>query len=192
MRKLQKTTKILNPKSGVTLIELIVSIGLFVIAIYISFGALVTLFDSNNKSQTIFSAMSNLNYAIESFTRDIRFADVYHCGISSSLSSPADCSGGDTALAVTTSGVTTIYRLSSSRIEKSVGGGSYLPVTGSDVTIQYLKFYVAGSAKPGSGQPGQDTQPYVAIYIKGYSGGKPSSQTNFDIETLVSQKKLDL
>jgi prepilin-type N-terminal cleavage/methylation domain-containing protein len=179
---------------GFTLIEFMVAIGLFIVAIYISFGAVITLFDSNNKSQTIFSAMSNLNYAIESLTRDIRFADVYHCGSTGSLASPTDCSGGETSLAVTTTGVTTVYRFSNGRIEKSIGGGSYVPITGTDVTLQYARFYVVGSAPASSavGTPGRDSQPYVVLVLKGYSGRKPSSQTNFDIETLVSQKKLDL
>jgi type II secretory pathway component PulJ len=194
MRNLRMATKILNQKRGFTIIEFMVAIGLFIVAIYISFGAVVSLFDANNKSQTLFSAMSNLNYAIESMTRDIRFADVYHCGSAGSLSSPADCNGGDTSLAITTSGVTTVYRFSGGQIEKSVGGGSYVPVTGTDVTLQYARFYVVGSAPASSaiGTPGRDSQPFAFLVVKGYSGRKPSSQTNFDIETLVSQKKLDL
>jgi prepilin-type N-terminal cleavage/methylation domain-containing protein len=186
--------KNLNYKRGFTLIEFIVAIGLFVVAIYMGFGAIISLFDSNNKSQTIFSSIGNLNYSIESLTRDIRFADVYHCGSAGTLSSPADCSGGETSLAVTTGGVTTVYRFSGTQIEKSINGGVYTPVTGGDITLSYARFYVVGSAPASAavGTPGRDLQPYVVLVLKGNSGNKSSSQTDFDIETLVSQKKLDL
>lgn len=184
-------------KAGFTLLELMVAIGLFTVSVLIGSGALVGLFDANNKSQTTFSAIGNLNYAIESMIRDIRFADVYHCGSSGTLSQPNDiCPSGDDSLAVTKSGVTTMYRKNGTRIEKSSNGlaGPFVSVTGGDVVLEYVHFYVAGSAPASSpsGTVGRDIQPYVVLVVKGYSGSKSSSRTNFDIQTLISQKKIDL
>jgi prepilin-type N-terminal cleavage/methylation domain-containing protein len=191
MRKIRKATKILKHKAGFTLLELIVAVGLFTIAIFISFGALVGLFDANGKSQTIFSAMTNLNYAIEGMTRDIRFATTYHCDITNgTLTNAKDCDAltspyGADSIAITSGAITTIYRFNGTRIEKKVGTGSYVPVTGSDVSLQYVRFYVYGSEASKS-------QSLVAIVMKGNSGTKPSTQTNFDLETIVSKKQLDL
>ena len=175
---------------GFTIIELIVSIGLFITAVFMGLGMLVTLFDANSKSQTMFSAISKLNYAVDSMTRDIRFGTNYHCGTGTPYASPNSCTDGGTFLAVnSSSGATVIYRLNSGRIEKSSdGGANYKPATGSNVVIDYARFYVLG-AEPGGAPP---AQPRIVIIIKGHSGTKPSVQTNFDIETTVSQRSLDL
>jgi prepilin-type N-terminal cleavage/methylation domain-containing protein len=185
----------INNKRGFTLLEMLIAIGLFTISIFICFGALVGLFDSNKKSQTIFSAMTNLNYSIESMIRDIRFSQVYHCDtMAGTVTTARDCGvpGAASFAATLPNGNYFTYTLSGGQIMKSVNGGSSLPVTGTDVTITNLKFYVAGSAPASSGSAGSNVQPYVVVVIKGYSGSKPSSQTNFDIETLVSQQQIDL
>jgi len=174
-------------EKGFTLLELIVSIGLFLIAVTIGLGAVASLYNANNKSQSLSSIVNNLNYSIEGMARVMRFSNVYHCGSSGTLTAPQSCAAGDTSVAVTTAASSIIYRFVGSRIESSTdSGASYRPVTGSDVTIQNARFYVFNTT------PGDNRQPYVLMVIKGYSGVKPSAQTSFDIETLVSQRTLDI
>lgn len=180
-------------KNGFTLVEMIIAISLFGIVVSISVGSLLGLFDANRKSQSLASVLNNLNYSIENMTRIIRFAKSYHCDINQALpvTSPRNCGGGANpaadSIAVTNGAVTTIFRLNGSKIQISTNGGTtYSDMTSSEVTITNLKFYVYGST------PGDASQPYVLITIGGYAGSKPSSRSNFDIQTIVSQRPLDI
>lgn len=66
-------------KSGFTLIEMIVSLGLFSVVITISVGALLVLVASNEQLQGEQSVMTNLSFALDSMTREIRTGTQYFC-----------------------------------------------------------------------------------------------------------------
>jgi len=115
----------------------------------------------------------------------VRFGSNYYCGISSNENSVSNCSGGGNSFSVTFDGSRIIYRLSGTTIQRSDNGGSYTDITSPETVIQYLRFYVFGSDTSDS------IQPYVIVVIKGYVGNKPTTQSIFSIETLMSQRKLD-
>lgn len=72
----QKTT----PKTkGFTLIEALVSLGLFSIVVVAASGIILSVINSNKKNQAISSVVNNLNYSIESMVRDIKTGYRYHC-----------------------------------------------------------------------------------------------------------------
>jgi type II secretory pathway pseudopilin PulG len=185
---------------GFTLVEIIVALGIFVSAVTLAVGSLLSLYNANNRSQSLSSVINSLSFSIENMTRTIRFATNYHCGDtnpSSGHSTPRDCSDGnpseDAFLAVTDSNNDLIrYRFRNARIERSENSNSnsaYVPITSSEVTITNMKFYVLNTT-PASG--GNSEQPYVVMVIKGYAGRRPSEESGFSIETVVSQRKLDL
>ncbi len=64
---------------GFTLIEMIVSLALFSIVITISVGALLVLIATNQQLQSEQSVMTNLSFALDSMTREIRTGYNYHC-----------------------------------------------------------------------------------------------------------------
>lgn len=68
-----------NNKKGFTLIEMMVSLAIFSVVAVIAAGALLRIVDSNRKAQSIQSAMSNLNFALESMTRELRQGTKYYC-----------------------------------------------------------------------------------------------------------------
>ncbi len=178
-----------NSRNGFTLVELIISVGLFVTVITIGLGAVLSIFDANSKSQSVSSVMNNLNYSLDSMTRDIRFSSKYHCGSATPLDSPNSCPNGDTFLAVSTSSPITVYQYNSTTktIEKSTTGGPpYTPIIGGEVTITYAQFYVFNTIV------GDNRQPYVLFVIRGFAGKKPSTQSTFDLETVISQRQLDI
>jgi type II secretory pathway pseudopilin PulG len=176
-----------NRKDGFTLVEIIIAIGLFITVVTISLGSLIGLYNANNKSQSLSSVINNINYSVENMVRIIRFANIYHCGNIGTLTAQRSCDSGDTFLAITTGGQTTIYRINGAKLEVSTNGGaSYTPVTSGEVTVTNAKFYVFNTT------PGDNNQPYVLMTIKGYAGKKPSTQSSFDIQTTVSRRKLDL
>lgn len=179
---------------GFTLIELMVSVSIFTMVMVISMGTIITVMDANRKSQTLRAVLDNLNFAMEGMTRNIRFGYDYNCGGVGNTSLASDCldnSVGANSIYITDSnGVRTAYSSSLGRIIKTIGGVDY-PVTSPDITIQSLVFRVYGSYPYMGGATNDRIQPKVIIVVKGYSGVKPSIQTSFTLETVVSQRKLD-
>ena len=68
-----------SKKSGFTLIEIIVSLALFSVVITIAVGALLILITSNRQLQNEQSVLSNLSFALDSMTREIRTGSNYYC-----------------------------------------------------------------------------------------------------------------
>jgi prepilin-type N-terminal cleavage/methylation domain-containing protein len=180
---------------GFTLVELIVSVGLFAIVATVGIGSIASIYNSNSKSQSLTSVTNDLNYTIESMSRNIRFAKVYHCGNTGVMTVEQSCNSGDTFLSIsTTSAYFVTYEF--------VNGGLFLRenysfvtnrITSRNVTIEYARFYVLNTAPfSASPNPGYDLQPYVVLVIKGYSGNRPSNETRFTIQTTVSKRQLDL
>ena len=69
--------------AGFTLIEMIVSLALFSVVITISVGALLVLIASNRQLQDEQAVLTNLSFALDSMTREIRTGSAYACGSSS-------------------------------------------------------------------------------------------------------------
>jgi prepilin-type N-terminal cleavage/methylation domain-containing protein len=177
---------------GFTLVEMIIAVSLFVVVTTVSAGAIISVFDANNKARTSKTVVDNLNLAIENMARTVRFGGNYHCGNTGTLTSPQDCWGsGDTFLAVAFGGSTIIYRWNgteSDPIQRSDNGGStYTNITASDVKIQRLRFYVRYSPAT----PSDYAQASVTAVIKGYVGSKQTTRSEFSIQTLMSQRTLD-
>lgn len=181
---------------GFTLVEMLIAVSLFIVVVTISIGAILSVFDANRKAQSSKTVVDNLNLAIENMVRTVRFGSNYHCGSDGSLTSAKNCdsnvegiTGGAPFLAVQFEGNTVVYRWKGTindPIEVSYDGGSnYTNITSPEVKIEYLRFRVFNTAA-------DNEQPYVIAVIKGYSGSKPTAQTNFTIQTMMSQRKLDL
>jgi prepilin-type N-terminal cleavage/methylation domain-containing protein len=187
-----KIKQYLSRQKGFTLIELMVSISLFSVVMLISMGAILTVVDSNRKSQALRAVMDNLNFALEGMTRNIRFGDNYHCGPSGNISVPNDCPAGGSVLTLRTpDGNLTTYGLVNNRIVKTVNGTDYY-VTSPDITVQKMVFYVVGSYPFAIANPSTDvSQPKVLLVISGYSGNKPNIKSTFSLETTLSQRKFD-
>ena len=184
---MMKKFKIKN--KGFTLIELLIAVSLFIVVATISMGALLSIFDANRKTQSTKTVVDNLNLSIENMTRTVRFGSNYYCGISSDISAVLNCNGGD-AHSVTFKGARIVYKLSGingTTFQRSDNGGSnYTDITSSDTVVQYLKFYVDGTSDS------DNNQPYVKAVIEGYVGSKPTTQSMFSIETMISQRALDI
>lgn len=69
----------IHTQSGFTLIEMIVSLAVFTTVIGISVGALLMLIGSNKQLQDEQSVMTNLSFALDSMTREIRTGVNYFC-----------------------------------------------------------------------------------------------------------------
>jgi prepilin-type N-terminal cleavage/methylation domain-containing protein len=81
--KLRSTSQL-----GFSLIEMIVSLGLFSVVITISVGALLMLIATNEQLQSEQTVMTNLSFALDSMTREIRTGTNYYCDSNTSASNP--------------------------------------------------------------------------------------------------------
>ncbi|MEK7227696.1 MAG: type II secretion system protein [Patescibacteria group bacterium] len=171
---------------GFTLIELLTAITIFTVVMTISMGSIVGIFDANRKSRSLKTVMGNLNLAVESMAKEMRFGENYHCGSSGNITTPQNCSSGGTFMSFLSSdGVQTSYRLSGQILEKEEVGGGFVSVTAPELLIDGLTFYTLGAGT-------SDTlQPKVIIIIKGRVGGD-KGRSDFTLQTLVSQRTLDI
>lgn len=178
-------------KKGFTLIELMVAVSIFIIVMTISMGAIIGVFDANRKSRSLKTVLNNLNLAVESMSKEIRFGKNYHCGASGDLTTPQNCqnaSGDHTLMSFLSSdNLQIIYRLNGNIIEKSIdGGGTYIAITAPEIVIDDLTFYTIGAGI-------SDTlQPKVIIKIKSHAGATDKGRSDFTLQTLVSQRVLDI
>lgn len=90
-----------NKKSGFTLIEMIVSVGVFSIVVTTAVGALLVIISTNQQLQAEQNVMTNLSFALDSMTRELRTGSAYFCG--SVNSDTAQVAGSGTRIFQTSS-----------------------------------------------------------------------------------------
>ncbi len=181
---------------GFTLIEMVVAMSVFVTALLIVIGALVSLQAESRKTQAARVISDNLGAAMDSMSRDIRMGTTYHCGIGGSLDVAQDCPVtamvGDSVVAFERQGGDSsnpadqvVYRLNTGRIERSLDSGTtYVPLTAPDIQISNLKFFVQGATPI----LGNRFQPSVTIIINASAGLQQKTRTYFHLETTVSER----
>lgn len=175
-------------KKGFTLLEMMVSMGVFVIAVFLSVGSLLALTNAQKKALVLQSTQDNLRFALETAARDIRTGDFYYCGSNVSdvpqIPSRKDCSSGGPSLTFkNVSGNTITYQARNNRIQKKDGAIDFQPLTSGDIVIEYLTFYVIGSSDT------DNFHPRVTIVAKGVSGSG-STRSALNLQTTVSQRTI--
>ena len=158
---------------------------------------MLAVIDGNKKSRSLVTAMDNLNFALESMTRELRVGNSYDCTAPVS-GGTGDCAGGDDIIGFTSSdGDFIVYRLNTNlnRIERCGGIGfdcpdpnvdtNYVGMTGSTVVIDDLTFYVQGSSNA------DNEQPRITIVVTGTAGTGETSST-FEIQTTITQRFPDV
>lgn len=164
---------------GYTLIELIVSVGLFAVVTTLSTGAYLMMISANQQAQSITTGINNLSFALETMTRTIRTGTNYNKGV--------DCLGDcQSFTVVNTNGVTMTYTTSEGVITQNG-----VALTDSSVNVTSLTFYVSGTAPFSVGSDVK--QPYVTIIVSGEvipKAGK--APIKFNVETSAVMRGTDL
>lgn len=205
--------KTFNKNRGFTLIEIIVSLGIFTIVAVVATGAFLKVIDANKKSQSLKTAINNVNFALESMSRELRVGSNYYCfndpnAVSGMTSDTfpggyASCNAG---------GVNGVAFLSSKTAVKSNGGtcnlvhAFFFNTTGPTMIEKAEEQECGGPL--GSFLPlispevvitdynmnifpalrSDGPQPRAFIHIKGYAGSQEKNKTYFDVQTTVSQR----
>lgn len=189
--KMSKNT--FTAKKGFTLIEIIVALGIFALVMMITLGAILAIVGANKRAQAYHSVLNNLNLSIETMVRDLRTGYRYECNGS------GDCptNPGSSVTFVSNQYAQFVededteyhveygYDSAVKRIYKKVEGGEKQYLTSEQVEISQLEFYVNGT------DSSDETQPQILILIRGSAliGGQ---RAQFNIQTFVSQRKLDI
>jgi len=191
--------KFFAKKSGFTLVEMMIAVALFALIATFAIGSVLSIFDANRKSQSLKTVVDNFNFSIENMVRTVRFGSRYHCDNStgsSGVSSVLNClgpTGGKRLGVLAEDGATVVYWFDASdgsiwRYDST--SSKSIKITSSDTFIEYLKFYVYNTTPLFTGS--DLNQPYAVVVIKGYVKSKASTKSYFSIETMMSQRNLDL
>jgi len=170
---------------GFTLLEMIVAIFIFSIVVTIASGAMLSMINANRKAQALKTVMNNMNLALDSMSRDVRFGTAYAV-VDTITSAQGACVNTCTGLQVRKgsgiSSVTTQYFLSTTGLlvrKRTIGTADPVEqeLTSSGAVIQTLDFSVIGKK--------------VQVMVSGYAGKDPNDyQNRFDIQTTMTQRNL--
>ena len=182
---------------GFTLIELLIAMGIFTIIALFAVGAMSVIFESSRKSNSSRAVMTNLNFALENLSREIRFGQSYRCG-GGAPDEPLSCESGDTEISFMFdedddgSLEEVHYRFTGTpiKLERKVGSGSWnnngVVVISDEVTVDLGRFYVLGAEN-------SDTdQARVIVVIEGEAGKSGSgTDTKFTVQNTLTQRIYD-
>lgn len=178
--------------SGFTLIEMIVSVGLFAAVMLVSTGAYLSLIGLDRKARATNDLVTNLSFGIDAMERSMRSGNTFQCGGDSG----GNCQQGSSVLVfVNDQGQTVTYRLDSTHHaigQCFTGSGSCNDstnqiLTDPRITVSNLKFYVRGVGS------GDNTQPWVLFTVTGtLTPDAATGPVTFTIQSTASQRSIEL
>lgn len=182
---------------GFTLIELMVAISIFMMIMTMAMGSLLVTLDAKKKAEALSFTMDNLNFAMESMTRNLRMGKNYDCtGID------RNCPDGNYGVMFNSSekfslGTGKIFYFIEKRDNSnyntikrcsSILSSSCVDIIADNINIyDTSKFYVKGV---GDESPNLQIQPSIYIKINGSVTVK-GDEIPFAIQTIVSQRSLE-
>lgn len=187
--------------NGFTLVEMIVSLGIFTVVLFLATSAFLSIVNADRKSRATRIAIDNLSLALEDMTRKIKTGTTYYCNTTSIVDTTAtppvgDCpNGGSTLWFMAQDGTTRIgYYLDSGTgsIWRRMGvgpgpGQGAQQITSPEITITGLNFIVSGSKVGLVANSGDSVQPMVIITIKGSIG----ANLPINLQATVTQRAYD-
>lgn len=204
---LKKNTK------AFTLIEVVIAVGLFSIVMMVALAIILSVVDNNKKVHSVNVVVDNLNFAIDSMVRDIKTGKYYRCGDSMTIdvTDTTSCALNPPEDEITL--ISTLYDndkivqykyepeepgvhtgriikrscpiLSNSNTRSCSSPYETSDVTSSEINITGVTFII---------NPGTPSlvQPTVFLLIKGTSAVNPTAASDFRIQTLISQRYLNI
>ncbi len=191
-------------ESGFTLIEVMISIGLFTVIMIIGITAILGVNNTYRKSRTMRSAVDNLSFVMEDMARNIRLGTNYRCVMSPEDTNPIDiedtldgtnCRGiafqpfWDPVLGDPSDQVIYYIDAETESIFKSLEGDLSTSDAMNSVDIK-IDEEVSGFTIFGASTNTDGEQPSVRIILSG-SAVVAGNTTEFHLQTTVSQRLLD-
>ncbi|MEK7602012.1 MAG: prepilin-type N-terminal cleavage/methylation domain-containing protein [Patescibacteria group bacterium] len=182
-----------------TLVEMIVSLGLFSVVMLVATSAYLTLISLDRQAHATNQIVDNLSFAVDTMVRGIRTGTNFQCLNGSPDADGNSTSGACTSFKYTDTNLTTpvTYILKSNgTIGRCEGNGVCIDSTASSltdpqITIQTLAFYVRGAGTVTAGV--RDQQPQVLFVVKGTMPSDSKGGTvPFAIQEGATQRLIDL
>jgi len=173
---------------GFTLVEMIVSLGLFSLVMLVSVSAVLAVVETNRHTRAVKNAADNLAFAIDSISRALKFATKVYCGESGTLDEVQICPEGNSFLTFRDyrTGERVEYRLYQNAIQRkdtSQKPAEFIPITAPEVVVNSLVFYVTdesdGAAK---------TRHKVRLNVEAQSS-VGNKTVNFNLQTTVALRR---
>jgi prepilin-type N-terminal cleavage/methylation domain-containing protein len=183
---MKKNITKLNTQSGFTLIELMVSLSVFIIIVLAAISSLYSVNNAAKKVESMRNVLDNLNFAVESMSRTIRTGTNLSC----SSTPETNCTSGSDAIVLTSTfgsspqTVSYVFNQSNGSIEKIVSGVT-IPITSPEINITRLRFFVDGASTADGKQPG------VSIFVEGVAKAGTEYTAPFAVQTYVSQRAVE-
>ena len=203
-------------KKGFTLIEMLVTVGLFAIIVTIAAGGFTNAIRTQRQVSALISSESNVSLTVEQMARQIRTGYLF-CNTVGNTQTGAGVAGTAASYAVSDCGCVyspstapagswtcsaldfydangnhIVYSLPATgplagTLAESVNGGAAQSVTGNDVSVKYLTFRLFGQVE-GDHWPPRVT---VSMGIAPSSTDSAISGDVFNLETTVSSRNID-
>lgn len=186
-----------NNQAGFTLVELMVSLMIFVIVVLATVGSLYSVNSASRKVQSMRSVLDNLNFAIESISRTVRTSNSIVCGGSLNISGNPNCpfssQGVNSMLLVdSTVGVSQLveYRLGThsngsgaiqKRYQESGVWTNWISLTAPEINVKNLNFYVEGADSL------DNSQARVQVLVQG-DATTTAETAPFSVQTYISER----
>ncbi len=187
---------------------MVVSLAIFTVVALVAVGALLKVMDANKKSQSLKTSLNNLNFALDSISREMRVGSTYYCvsggpgAIPYTLVSSMNCdiSSGPWTVAFNSSKTAPPENPTCNLIRAYYFDGKGLyqlqqSACGGDLEAPFRIISHNVNIEPAYGglaavrvRTGTNIQPFVQFHIKGFSGNKEKIRTYFDLQTSVSQR----
>ncbi len=184
-----------TPNRGYTLLELIVSLGIFSVVMLVVTGAYLTLISLDRQARANNQLAATLSFAVDSMARSIRTGTDYACN--DSASSP-NCERGTSISFANTEGERVEYLLKTEGTRGSIGqclagssctDSTAIALTDSRIDIDTLHFYVRGVGDTGTWAY---VQPQVLFVITGTMTTDSGEKSSFSIQTGATQRVIEL
>lgn len=181
---------------GFTLVEMIVSIGLFALVMLVATAAYFNLIALDRRARATNQIVNNLSFAVDSMVRGIRTGTGFQCLNGAPDAYGNSTSGGCTQFTYTDTNLPlgnniVTYYLSGHQILRTQGavssvvGGTAL--TDPSITVTTFTFYVRGAGS------GNDVQPQVLFTVKGtMPADSAGGVATFVVEEDATQRLIDL
>ena len=170
--------------TGFTLLEMIISIGIFSTIVIAAIGITIGISNAQIKASSVQATQDNIRFGMELMTKELRTGSRYE------LSRICAQRTGEEIRFVASSGSWRIYYRSGPSLMRLVDSVNCLtanPLLSEEVGVENLRFRVGGTV-PGAG----DGQPWAFVSLSLRSRGpKPVLDSQMDMQTMVVQRFRD-
>lgn len=171
--------------AGFTLLEMVISIGIFSVLVVASIGVTLGVSHAQIKAANIQATLDNIRFGLELVTKEMRTGNGYR------LSSACNQNSGEEISFATSGAESRVYYLEEGRLMRlrnSTVCASAQPVMADEVAVERLRFAISGTT-PGF----SDGQPRVTVSMSVRSKSlRDPLESQMDLQTTVVQRLRDL